>query len=122
MADALEIARTSWGTPAPDWIEQLATACNASSQRHVAERLRVSAGLISQVLRAKYPGDMDRIESAVRGAYMAATVTCPALGRIPTNECQEWQRSARDFKAINSFRVRMYRACRGCPRSQKESK
>lgn len=116
MSGPLAIAAAAWGEPLPDWIAALASACETSSQRAVAERLGRSAGLVSQVLRCKYPGDMAAVEEAVRGAYMAATVDCPALGALPTDQCQVWQGRARAFANLNSLRVRMFRACNACPR------
>lgn len=115
MSSPIDIAHQFWPAPVPDWIERLAEECASSSQRAVAEKLGRSAGLISQVLRSKYPGDMRAIEEAVRGAFMDATVPCPALGTLPTDECQMWRRRAREFVNTNSLRVRMYRACQSCP-------
>lgn len=120
MSTPLEIARAAWGGNPPDWIERLARECSASTQRRVAEQLDRSAGLISQVLRNKYPGDMASIEDAVRGAFMNATVECPALGVLPTDECQMWRKRARSFVNTNALRVRMFRACQSCPRNLKE--
>lgn len=119
MSGFAETARVAWADRggAPDWIEALAQACDASTQSAVAERLGRSAGLISQVLRCKYPGDMAGVEDAVRGAFMAATIECPALGTLPTDECQQWRARSKTFVNTNSLRVRMYRACHRCPRN-----
>lgn len=114
----VEIAREHWGAPAPDWVEALARECAGSTQRKVAERLGRSAGLISQVLRQTYKGDMAGVEDAVRGAFMGQTVDCPALGLIPTDACQIWRKRSRDFASVNPLRVRMFRACAACPRNQ----
>lgn len=115
MSSPIEIARAAWKPLTPDWIERLAEECAAGTQRSVAEKLGRSAGLISQVLRNKYPGDMASIEEAVRGAFMDAMIVCPALGNLPTDECQSWRRNSRHFVNTNSLRVRMYRACQNCP-------
>lgn len=121
MSSPVDIARAAWGaTTVPDWILRLAQECAASTQRRVADQLGRSAGLISQVLRNKYPGDMAAIEDAVRGAFMNATVECPALGTLPTDECQSWRRKARSGVRTNALRVRMINACQTCPRNQKE--
>jgi len=120
MIGPVEIAQNHWPHPLPDWIERLATECAASTQRRVADRLNRSAGMISQVLRNKYPGDMVAFEEAVRGAFMDAMVACPALGLIPTDECQVWQRKSRRFVNTHPRRVLMFRACGNCPRNQKE--
>lgn len=128
MSGPQEIARAAWGAEMPDWIERLARECARGSQVSVATAIGRSPALVSQVLRRKYPGDLDAVEEAVRGAFMGAQVACPAKGLIATNECQDWQRKSRQFVNINPDRVRMYRACNRCPRnarglhSQKEDR
>jgi transcriptional regulator with XRE-family HTH domain len=120
MSTPSEIARLHWGAEMPRWIEDLARECEASSQNKVAQRLGRSAALISQVLRAKYPGDLAAVEELFNGAFNAATVDCPALGQLPANECRHWREKARRFVNVNSLRVRMYRACSSCPRNRRE--
>jgi DNA-binding transcriptional regulator YdaS (Cro superfamily) len=115
------IAAAHWPAPVPDWIERLAIACASSSQAAVARRLGLSAGIISQALRQKYPGDMVAVENAVRGAFMNASIACPALGQIPTDQCQEWQRKSRKFSNANNHRVRMFRACGQCVYNRKDT-
>jgi hypothetical protein len=79
-------------------------------------RLGVSAAVVNQVLKDKYPGDLAGVENRVRGAFMAKIVDCPVLGDLPSDQCQGWQR--KPFAATNPLRVQMYRACRGgCPHS-----
>lgn len=119
MSGPLDVAREAWGDLMPEWIEQLALQCAASSQNKVATRLGRSAALISQVLRNKYPGDLGRIEELFRGHFMAETVRCPELGTLPMHECHGWMGKARQFQSSNSLRVRMYRACQRCPRFRK---
>lgn len=101
---------------ATDWIEALRAACAAESQRRVAGRIGYSASVVSQVLAGVYPGDLAAVEQAVRGALMNGVVACPELGSIEGHLCVGWRRAARRFAATNSMRVRMYRACRACPR------
>lgn len=120
MTTFLDTARDAWGEPVPDWIEVLARQCMASTQRQAAERIGYSAGLVSQVLRRTYTGNLAGVEEAVRGAWMGSTVTCPALGTIPADACMGWRRKAKTFAATSNHRVRMYRACTACPRNQKE--
>lgn len=112
-------ARHHWGESLPDWVAALAEACQSSSQSRVAERIGRSPAVVSQVLRAKYPGDLRAVEDLVRGALMSGTVECPALGLVPTHECRGWMVKARTFGNTNALRVRMYRACRACPRFTK---
>ena len=104
------------GEERPDWVVELARQCELSSQRKVARRLGVSAAVVSQVLKEKYPGDLAGVEARVRGAFMASVVDCPVLGELPSDQCQAWQR--KPFAATNPLRVQVYRACRdGCPHS-----
>jgi len=119
MSAPVEKARAAWGTDMPDWVQCLADECAASSQNKVAARLHRSASLVSAVLGRTYQGSYDAVEELVRGAYMRAVIQCPALGEIGTNDCQDWMRRAVTFSNINSERVRMYRACRACPRFTK---
>lgn len=121
MSGPLQIAEEAWGTPLPDWVRVLALACARSSQVAVAKELGRSPAVVSQVLRKRYGAEMDRFEERVRGLYLDGRVMCPALGDLPTNECQDWRDKARSFAVGNPLRVRMFRACAGCPRNQKES-
>jgi len=116
MSTPLDIARAHWGAGMPDWVEALARACTETSQNKVAVRLGRSAALVSTVLRARYPGDLLAVEELVRGHLLAETVNCPSLGVLPLHECRDWRVKAKSFQNTNSLRVRMYRACRGCPR------
>ncbi len=119
MSSPVETAIKAWGTDLPDWVERLALECAATSQNKVATKINRSAAMISQVLRRKYPGDLSAVEELVQGVFMAAVIECPALGLIPSNECQDWRIKARQFVNVNAMRVRMYRACARCPRNPK---
>lgn len=115
--DNIDRARVSWGGAIPEWIVVLAEACDRESQAAIARRIDYSGPTVSQVLSNSYPGDMPRFEAVVRGALMAETVTCPAQGTIAINVCLAWQK--KPFDTTNSFRIRMYQACRnGCPHSR----
>lgn len=120
MSGPVELATQAWGHPLPDWIEALALACERSSQAQVAKVLGRSGAVVSQVLRRCYGADMARIEERVRGVYLDGRVICPALGELPANECQDWRGKARVFAVGNPLRTRMFRACKSCPRNQKE--
>lgn len=116
MSRVEEVARDAWGAEIPDWVIALARACDtAGSQAQVARRLNVSGGQVSQVLRKRYPGKLDRIEEAVSGAYMGREITCPALGPIPSDECLGWRRAADGPMPNPTLKVRMFRACNRCP-------
>ncbi len=119
MSGPVETAHKAWGDDLPDWVERLALECAATSQNRVAKAMNRSAAMISQVLRRKYPGDLSAVEELVQGVFMSAVIECPALGRIPANDCQDWRMKARRFVNVNAMRVRMYRACARCPRNQK---
>lgn len=120
MSSPVEIAATAWTDGLPEWVRRLAEECAETSQNRAARRLGYSAATISQVLRAKYPGDLGGIEERVRGILMAEVIDCPALGEIATHECQEWRKRSHDFSPVNTLRVRMFRACNRCPRNGKE--
>jgi hypothetical protein len=120
MNGPLDIARAAWGPDMPDWIAELAAACAETSQNQVARRLDRSPSLVSNVLRRKYTGDMDAVEQRVRGVLMRSVVECPQLGTIPVQVCQDWRARSRRFSGHNAQRAQMFRACRNCPRNQKE--
>ena len=103
MTTPLDIARAHWPKPLPDWVEVLANKCADMTQREVGARIGYSAGMVSQLLRNRYRGNLAAIEEAVRGAWMGAKVTCPVMGSIPTS----------------NHRARMHRACNSCPRNEK---
>lgn len=98
------------------WIEVLQAACKASSQSAVAKRLGYSTTVVNQVLKGSYTGDLQRVQLAVEGALMGATVDCPILGDIPRLACVDHQRHAQGaFVATNPTRVQLRRACPTCP-------
>lgn len=119
MADFLKIAGEAWGMPLPDWVQMLAEQCNATTQSAVAKRLGYSAGLISQVLRKTYPGNVAAVEEAVRGAWMGSTLVCPVMGSIGNDVCLSWRRKSKVFAPTHNHRVRMHRACNSCPHNEK---
>ncbi|WP_010142194.1 hypothetical protein [Oceanicola sp. S124] len=114
MTTQLNTAQDAWGDDLPDWVMTLARECANTSQNKVARQLGYSATVVSLVLRRKYPGDLKAVETAVRGAYEDLSITCPALGEVSPQVCQEWRTKARKFSTENSQRVRMFRACNGC--------
>lgn len=97
---------------APDWIEALAAACDASTGRAVARRLGVSPAAVCRVLANAY-GDTGKMERRVRELLMATAVACPVLGDIDAAVCREHQE--RPYTPINPTYVRLFRACRTCP-------
>lgn len=111
-----------WEGSAPDWVIRLAEECAATSQVKVAKRLGRSGALVNQVLRNRYKGDMAGVEDCVRGLFMNGTIECPALGAIPSNECHDWIKKFRNPSQSNMLRIRMFRACKKCPRNTKEER
>lgn len=116
MSGPVYIAQTAWGDDMPDWVLALAKACADTSQNRVAEDLGRSASLVSNVLRRKYTGNMGAVEELVRGVFMETVIECPALGPLSTDQCQVWRTRAKHLQGHNTFRVRMYHACRRCSR------
>lgn len=96
----------------PDWIAVLRKEAERTSQAQVAKRLRLSQGVVNQVLNGKYPAKTDNVESRVRGEFMRQTVDCPVLEEISTRACLDNQR--RPWAATNPQRVQLYLACRKC--------
>lgn len=94
----------------PRWLQVLREQCKGKSQKRVAEEIGYSPAVVNQVLGNKYKGDINKVEKAVRGAYLGDTVRCPVLGELPVNRCMEYQRQP--FAATNPTRVQLYRACR----------
>jgi len=115
---AVDVARAAWAQlgGCPDWIIVLAEECDRTSQRAVAGRIGYSAGAVNQVLAAKYKAPTERIEQAVRGAYLAAVVDCPVLGELAADLCLEHQGKP---WGSSPMRIRLFNACRGgCPHSR----
>lgn len=118
-ASNVEAARVAWDGDPPDWVTALAARCDeVRSQRKVGDELGYSPGVINQVIRNKYPGDLGKIAEKVHGRYLGKTVDCPVLEEIPRDACLKHQAVKPDAIATNPFRVQLYRACRGgCPHS-----
>jgi hypothetical protein len=121
MTDPLATAQAAWGADLPDWVHALAVACSRNSQRMVAQELGRSGAMINQVLKKKYLADTARIEERVRGLYLNGRVQCPALGEVPSQECQDWRDKSRTFAPGSPRRTLMFRACRGCALNQKDA-
>lgn len=114
----VEMAQICWGEDLPPWIMDLAIECARTSQNKVAAKMEYSSALISQLLRAKYPGNLDAIKEVFEGVFQSATVECPALGTLPAQKCRTWRDRSRSFASTNLQRVDMYRACNKCPRNK----
>ena len=111
-----EVAAEAFGT-LPDWIEALVIEVERTNGARTASRIGYSAGVVSQVLRRTYAGDIGKVEAAIRGALMGETVDCPVLGEIGRDRCLQEQDMPR--AATSAVRTRLYTACRsGCPHSR----
>jgi len=104
-------------TTEANWLAVLREQCNTSSQKVVGMKINYSAAVVNQVLKRTYKGDLTRVESAVKGAFMNEVVDCPVVGDIATHLCLKYQKQK--FSSINPLCVQLYKACRnGCPHSK----
>ncbi|MBX3588768.1 MAG: hypothetical protein KF796_19220 [Ramlibacter sp.] len=105
--------------PLPDdALQALRAACAGTQQAEVARRLKVSDGTISNALRGRYIGNVERLAERIRGELLNTTVTCPILGAINARVCQD-EREKPFSAATNGQRVRLFKACRRCPNNPK---
>lgn len=96
------------------WLDVLREQCEKRSQAQVSKMLGYSPAVINQVLKQAYKGNLNKVEMAVKGCFMAQTVSCPVLGEIQHHHCLNYQKLP--FAAINPQRVQLYKACHGdCP-------
>ncbi len=79
MSANLERAGRAWGQPLPEWMRALAEACDEGTQARAVRAIGYSPPTVNQVLARTYKGNLEAIEGAVRGAYLAMTVACPVL-------------------------------------------
>ena len=110
-------ARAAWGNELPDWVLMFADQCDRSSVRAVCDRIRYSHSVGSQILSKTYQGRLDKVEAAIRGGFMGATVQCPVLGELTLDKCLYHQ--GRKFAPTNPVRVALSRACPACPNFKK---
>lgn len=101
------------GEAKPNWIVELALYADAHGLRSTAEKIDYSKSAISNVINKKYPGDLSRVEQAVRGAFMGATVECPVLGLIGRDRCLHEQ--DQPFRATSAHRAQLFHFCKRCP-------
>ena len=124
MADAGLTVLECWGAVSPDWVCELANEVDArGSQEAVGKLIGYSAAVVNQVLHNAYGvagkgGNLGKVEQAVRGALMGATVVCPAIGgALRRDLCLKEQ--ATPLHSGDPARAKFWRACRsGCPHSR----
>lgn len=109
----LDRARVAWGPDVPRWVQLLASAADATSQRAAAERIGKSSPYVSRIIRNDYPGDMAEAEKLVRAAWGAEDVDCPLWGSIPLSSCMTARR--RSAPPTNRVHHVHRRACPTCP-------
>lgn len=107
----------------PEWVKELAIACDAETQEEVARKLEFSAGVVSAVLSNTYNGSMDAVEYAVRGALMGETVPCnlSIYGKLNKRICLHNQRRPR-HKLDDWFVKRSHDICEACPNNLANAK
>lgn len=86
-------AAAAWGNDMPRWVNLLATACDKSTQRAVADRLgnagfACSSPTISKLINNKYPASTAEPERAVLAIFGGDEVRCPVWAvDIPLSSC-----------------------------------
>ena len=111
MSVNVAMATAAWGGAPPGWVLALARESDEGSQKWAGLRIKYSPGVVNAVLKKKYKGNLKRVQTAVEGALMAATVECPVVGEIGADKCLQIQRQA--LAPTNPERVKLWRACRG---------
>lgn len=110
--------KTPPARPLPDdALGALRALCATTTQAAVARRLGVSEGTISNALKGRYIGNVDKLAERIRGELLAATVICPVLGEITSRICQDER--GKPFHAANPLRVQLWRTCQSCPHNPK---
>jgi hypothetical protein len=112
----LDRARAAWGADMPAWIGLLASACDATNQRAVAERIAKSGGYVSRVINRNYAGSYEEAETIVRAAYGNEDVVCPLWGPIPLSSCIRARR--RKAAPQNQAHLAHARTCPTCPNNE----
>ena len=109
----MTIARTGWGRTVPRWVQVLAAACDASSQKRVADMLGISNAYVSRVVSNTYGADTAKIEQLVLANLTSDRVPCPFWGSaIPLSSCvRARRRQAPQGEVFMSLK----RACERCP-------
>lgn len=116
---AIAIARAHWGNALPSWVKLLAEYSDAHTQLAAAKKIGRSASLVNQVLKNKYPGDLNAVQTRVETAFNKAQVACPILGLIEGADCLKHQ--AEPYSPSNHVKVALFRQCRRCPHANHTS-
>lgn len=96
-----------------DALQALRQFCSsAGTQAAAARRLGVSEGTVSNALKGRYIGNVDKLAERIRGELLSAVVACPVLGEITSRMCQDER--GKPFHSANPVRVQMWRTCKTC--------
>lgn len=96
----------------PSWLQELRRQCEQQGRKKVGQIIGYSTGTLSQVLNDKYPGDIAKVERAVRGAFLGDTVMCPVVGEIGLHDCRKYHTG--QPSTVNPIKVRLARTCPNC--------
>lgn len=109
----LEKARLAWGETMPLWINTLARACDAASQREVGDRVGRSGPYISRVINRTYTGSYEEAEQLVRSILDSDVVLCPVWrDAIPLAACiRNRRRKALPRTQMHHAYARVCRTC-----------
>jgi DNA-binding transcriptional regulator YdaS (Cro superfamily) len=102
-------------------LQALQRACDqgvGGSQVKAAAQLGVSSATVNQLLKGRYPGDVGRMETKIRGELLRETVACPVMGDLSKRSCLDYQRQP--YAPTNPQRARLYKACQSCPNREKK--
>lgn len=106
-------ATAAWGAGMPAWVQLLASACDTTSQRRVADVLGKSSGYISRIVNRNYAGSYEEAELLVRSRFGDEGVLCPLWGQIPLTSCIRNRR--REGPARNQAHHQHDATCPTCP-------
>lgn len=104
-----------------DALQALQRCCDpkqGGSQSKAALLLGISSAVVNQLLKGKYPGDVARMETKIRGELLRETVACPVMGDLSKRSCLDYQRQP--YAPTNPQRARLYSACPRCPNREKK--
>lgn len=111
-ATMAEKAQAAWNGNPPEWVRELALACDAHGLRKTAARLKCSPAMLSLAVNNRREG-LEFVKGKAEAQLMAAIIYCPVLGLMPKRECL--QKQAAQYSPANPLEIQLYRACRnGC--------
>lgn len=114
----VEKAVLAHGEDLPDWVNELAALVDQIGLKAAGARVGYSGSAMSQVINAKYPGDLAAVEAEVRSALLSPTVDCPVLDEITREICLEYQ--AKPFSAASARSALVFHACKRCPNARQQ--